>query len=226
MADDNPLRQYYDLEYQDNPEVWRNLLIEAAVSRGLPPNFLINLQQIETPDAVNPRTELGRTPLPGGGRAMGILQFTPKSARIYDIDPFSVSQSAWAAADMADKNRTMLRRRFPNLSEDDLNHYTAVAHFAGYGNVSKAGGIPRTPLAQKYSNKLRSMQQRDEQTLRDAISPPMPPPPAPPVKPAPGKPSGAALQKRSDASLDDIQQMLGRVGSYRPDVEILGGPYG
>lgn len=214
---DNPLRKYYDLAYQDNPEVQRDLLIEAAISRGLPPNFFIHLQQIETPDAVNPRTEIGRTPLPGGGRAKGILQFIPKAVRDYDIDPYSVSQSAWAAADMADKNRQMLRKRFPNLNEDDLNHLTAVTHFAGYGNVSKAGGIPNTPIAQKYSNKLRTMQQQDEQTLRDAVSPPMPPPPPPPAKP-----SGAAAQPvRKGSNIYDIQQMYSNVGEYPADIDMF-----
>jgi hypothetical protein len=221
MADENPLRQYYDLEYQDNPEVQRNLLVEAAVSRGLPPNFLVHLQQLETPNSKQPRTEVGRTPLPGGGRAKGILQFTPKMVHTYDIDPFSVSQSAWAAADMADKNRQMLRRRFPNLDEDTLNHYTAVAHFSGYGNMSRAGGIPSTPLAQRYSNKLRHMQMIEEQRLRDEISPPPPPPPAPPVKAAPPKPRGAAVQpmKKGSADIYDIRQMFGSTGEYVPGVD-------
>ena len=114
----------------------------------------------------------------------------------------------------------MLRRRFPNLNEDDLNHLTAVTHFAGYGNVSKAGGIPKTPLAQKYSNKLRSMQQRDEQTLRDEISPLMPPPPAPPVKST--KPSGAAAQPvRKGSNIYDIQQMYSNVGEYPADIDMF-----
>jgi hypothetical protein len=221
--DENPLREHVDLEYQNHPEVQRNLLIEAAVSRGLPPNFLINLAGIESANEENPRTATGKKELEGGGRARGILQFIPSTAAAYKIDPLNVKQSADAAADMAAKNLVRLRRNFPKMSESELLHLAGVAHHSGMGNVMQARGVPQKPYALDYSKKLRAATERDKRTLRDAINFPVPPE----VKnPKPARPSGAASQPMRKGSLDiyDIQQMYGNVGTFPPGINVLGDP--
>lgn len=234
MEDDNPLRTYADLSYQDNPEVQRSILIEAAIARGLPPNFLLNLAKLESAGEANPRTAVGRRELPGGGRARGILQFIPKTAKAYGIDPFDVKQSADAAASMASTNLQRLRKNFPKLPESDLLHLAGVAHHSGAENILRARGVPKFPFAQDYSKKLKSLTGEDASTLREAINFPIPqeekePPLPPPPRPASTKPAGAAAQpkveRRSEGrSLDEIQSMFSAIGRFLPDIKIFGGP--
>jgi len=233
MADDNPLRAYTDLEYQDNPEVQRNILIESAVARGLPPNFLLHLAQIESGNEPNPRTAEGKRQLPGGGRAQGILQFTPTNVQSYNIDPHNVKHSADAAADMAVRNMRQLRANFPHLTQEQLLHLTGVAHHSGAGNIIAAGGVPNKPFALDYSRKLQDLASGDTRGLREAVNFPIPPSelpaPKPAVRPASPKPSGAAAQpvrKAEDTSYNDILSMFSRIGNYLPGIQVFGGPYG
>lgn len=223
MEDENPFSAYRDKGYTDHPEVQRDLLIQAAIARKLPPNFLLHLQQIETPDAPNPRVAEGKplkskNPLDNNQPARGIMQFIPSTAAQYGIDPYDVKQSADAAAVMASKNLNTLRRELPGLSKDDLLFLTGVAHHSGIGNVTAAGGVPNKPGAIDYATKLRRIQEQEKATMREAIKP---------FQPA-AKPRGAAAQpmRKGSADIYDIQQMFGSIGEYLPGVKLFGGPYG
>jgi len=214
MEDENPLR---DKGYTDYPEVQRDLMIQAAIARKLPPNFLIHLQQIETPDAPNPRTAVGKplkskNPLDNNQPARGIMQFIPSTAAGYGIDPHDVKQSVDAAAVMASKNLNTLRRELPGLSKEDLLFLTGIAHHSGIGNVTEAGGVPNKPGAIDYATKLRRIQEQEKATMREAIKP---------LLPASPKPRGAAAQPMKKGSIYDIQQMFGSTGEYVPGVDIF-----
>lgn len=214
MEDENPLR---DKGYTDYPEVQRDLMIQAAIARGLPPNFLIHLQQIETPDAPNPRLAVGKplkskNPLDNNQPARGIMQFIPSTAADYGIDPHDVKQSVDAAAVMASKNLNTLRREFPGLSKENLLFLTGIAHHSGIGNVTAAGGVPNKPGAIDYATKLRRIQEQEKATMREAIKP---------LLPAAPKPRGAAAQPMKKGSIYDIQQMFGSTGEYVPGVDVF-----
>lgn len=214
MEDENPLR---DKGYTDYPEVQRDLMIQAAIARKLPPNFLIHLQQIETPDSPNPRLAVGKplkskNPLDNNQPARGIMQFIPSTAADYGIDPHDVKQSVDAAAVMASKNLNTLRREFPGLSKENLLFLTGIAHHSGIGNVTAAGGVPDKPGAIDYATKLRRIQEQEKATMREAIKP---------LLPAAPKPRGAAAQPMKKGSIYDIQQMFGSTGEYVPGVDVF-----
>ena len=227
--DENPLRR--SLEEQSQPEVYRNILIETAIKHGLPPNFLVNLQQIETPDhqRYDPRTKEG-DPTSKGIRHQGILQFSPGMARQYGINPFDVYESADAAARLANENMATFKQRFPNLTPQQLLHLGAVAHNQGTAPIIAAGGkVPMTSGAQTYSKALKSFDRMDKSLFDTAIKGPQPAPPAPslvkppaPPPPAP-RPAGAASQpvRKGSADIYDIQQMFSNVGEYLPGVDMF-----
>lgn len=217
MEDENPLR---DKGYTDHPEVQRDLMIQAAIARKLPPNFLIHLQQIESPitkDSPNPRLAVGKplkskNPLDNNQPARGIMQFIPSTAADYGIDPHDVKQSVDAAAVMAAKNLNALRREFPGLSKENLLFLTGIAHHSGAGSVISAGGVPDKPGAIDYATKLRRIQEQEKATMREAIKP---------LLPASPKPRGAAAQPMKKGSIYDIQQMFGSTGEYVPGVDVF-----
>jgi hypothetical protein len=220
MEDENPFSAYRDKGYTDHPEVQRDLLIQAAIARKLPPNFLIHLQQIESPiteKSPNPRVADGKplkskNPMDNGQPARGILQFIPSTAAGYGIDPYDVKQSADAAAVMASKNLNTLRRNLPGLSKDQLLFLTGIAHHSGAGNVTEAGGVPDQPGAIDYATKLRRILDKEKATMQEAIKP---------LLPASPKPRGAAAQpmKKGSADIYDIRQMFGSTGEYVPGVD-------
>lgn len=214
MAEENPLRR--TLEEQSLPPIYNDILIETAIKHGLPPNYLIHLQQRETPDIhrYDPRTAEG-PPTKSGVVHKGILQLSPGMARQYKADPFNVYDSADAAARMAKDAMAVFKKEFPNLTPEELLHLGALSHNQGTAPIIRAGGkVPSTTGAQGYSNFLKFLERADKNLVDAETTGPKPPPAAP-------KPRGAAAQPMKKGSIYNIQQMFGSTGEYVPGVDVF-----
>lgn len=188
-----------------------NPLFEAATVRyGLPPNLLRELQRLETGESKNPVTAVG--PMTDVGQALGLMQIMPSNVRTLGGDPFKPADAIDMAGRLSRDNIRMLRRYFPDKTDEEIERLAVATYHSGIGNVRRAGGVPDKPGATKYMKKydeIRSMRGLNplygEEMAAGAATPYPEPPPAPQPEVQPVPPSkDAPISMRSLKFLMDL----------------------
>jgi soluble lytic murein transglycosylase-like protein len=188
-----------------------NPLFEAATVRyGLPPYLLRELQRLETGESKNPVTAVG--PMTDQGQAQGLMQIMPDNARKLGGNPFKPAEAIDMAGRLSRDNIRMLRRYFPDKTDEEIERLAIATYHSGIGNVRRAGGVPNQPGATKYMKKydeIRSMRELNplyaEEMAAGAATPYPEPPPAPQPEAQPVPPSkDAPISMRSLKFLMDL----------------------
>jgi soluble lytic murein transglycosylase-like protein len=173
-----------------------NPLFEAATVRyGLPPYLLRELQRLETGESKNPVTAVG--PMTDQGQALGLMQIMPDNISKLGGDPFKPADAIDMAARLSRDNIRMLRRYFPDKTDEEIERLAVATYHSGIGNVRRAGGVPNQPGVTKHMKKydeIRSMRELNplyaEGMAAGAAMPYPEPPPAtqpemaPPIPPS------------------------------------------
>lgn len=144
------------------PDKYNDLFAAAEKKYGLPPNYLRNFYLLERAKRGNAATALG--PETKSGRAVGIMQIMPLNYNRFGGDPTDPAQSIDMAGRLSQENLRMLRKLYPDISEEELYRRGAYAYQSGYGTVRDTNGVPTYPGAIKYMKQW------------DALQPPKPTP--------------------------------------------------
>lgn len=124
------------------PSPYRNAIITAAGTQGLPASFLDAIIHAES--NYNPKST-------SKAGAQGIAQFMPETAKQYGIDPFNPDEAIPAAA----KHLAALLKKYGG--NFDL---AAAAYNAGEGAVAKYGGVPPYKETQNYVRRVAMLMGR------------------------------------------------------------------
>lgn len=87
---------------KDAPEQYRQLFLDAGAKYGLDPNFIASIAAKESsfnPNAIGPQTRYGR--------AQGMMQFIPDTAKRFNIDPLNPAQAIDAGANYLSQLKKM-----------------------------------------------------------------------------------------------------------------------
>jgi soluble lytic murein transglycosylase-like protein len=117
----------------------RELVTQAAVRNGLPPEFLHSIAMVESgyrQDAVSPKG------------AIGIMQLMPETARALQADPSDAEQNVNAGA-------RYLRQLLLKYMDDPYQVRKALAAYnAGPAAVDRYGGVPPYAETQQYVRRV------------------------------------------------------------------------
>lgn len=94
------------------------------------------------------------------GQALGLMQIMPSNVRTLGGDPFKPAEAIDMAGRLSRDNIRMLRRYFPDKTDEEIERLAVATYHSGIGNVRRAGGVPDKPGATKYMKKydeIRSM---------------------------------------------------------------------
>jgi hypothetical protein len=114
----------------------KDLIREAALRAGLPPEFVASVAQVESamrPDAVSPKG------------AIGVMQLMPATAKSLGADPHDVGQNIDAGA-------RLLRDLLLKYDGDVVKALSA--YNAGTGAVARYQGLPPYDETRRYVNKV------------------------------------------------------------------------
>lgn len=121
------------------PLTTKELVTEAALKHGLPPEFVHSVASTESAYKTNAVSVKG---------AIGVMQLMPGTARALDADPHDVHQNIEAGA-------RLLRDLLVKYQNDPNPVYRALAAYnAGEGAVKKYNGVPPYRETTRYIDKV------------------------------------------------------------------------
>ena len=120
----------------------KQLVDEAALRNGLPPEFVHSVARVESayrPDAVSPKG------------AIGVMQLMPATAAMLEADPRDPAQNVEAGT----RHLRDLLIRYNGETRKAL-----AAYNAGAGAVERYGGVPPYPETKMYVEKVLRLYQK------------------------------------------------------------------